>query len=197
MEVEAMSEKMVTIESLLFGSSGGAGAAALESLESEGQTMAVKDALAEAAKVPWESVVEEVGEQIGKLSDIGLDDILLRAWAKYRHLRQYRDAEKYPPDETILVPLAEHSVTSTHKPYVEILVGERRVGRITFEIQLKLDLEGVVLKVRDGKIWEVKSGRCRGEGRITVGAATLIEKETPLIDLPGVIKVPKGFEIPE
>lgn len=192
-----MSEKMVTVESLLFGASGAAGAKAMARLEEDDQATALKESLAEVANVAWGNVSEELGEQMGKLLDVGLDDILLGGWAKYRHLRQYRDAEKYPPDETILVPLAEHSITSTHEPYIEILVGDRRVGRITFNIELTLVLEGVVLKVRDGKIWEVKAGRCRGDGRLTTGGVTIAEKETDNIDLPGVIALPEGFEIPE
>ena len=74
----------------------------------------------------------QIFEKLKDLLAIGIPDILVAAWNKYRILLKYLDREKYPPNESFLVPLAEHSITSEHHPYVEILVNDQPVGKICF-----------------------------------------------------------------
>ena len=57
---------------------------------------------------------------------------------------------------------------------MDIMVNDVAVGRLEFEIDLRLDLEGVLLKIRDGKIWEIKAGRCSGKGVCKCGKVTLM-----------------------
>ena len=56
--------------------------------------------------------------------DVNLMDIFLKAWAKIPAIAAMADANKYPPTERHLVPLAEHRVTSSHEPRVEVLINE-------------------------------------------------------------------------
>jgi hypothetical protein len=146
--------------------------------------------------VAWSNVSKEIGEKVEGLLNVDIVDVLCSAWNQYRFLQQFRDKNKYGPDETILVPLARHSVRSVHRPIMEFMLNDVTLGRLEFEIDLRLDLEGVLLKVRDGKIWEIKSGHCSGKGVCKCGDVTLMTKETPKFDLPGRVKLEKAVEIP-
>lgn len=156
----------------------------------------VKAAVMKHPGVAWNSVSEEIGETVEGLFKVDTVDVLCSAWSQYRDLQKYRDKNRYGPEETNLVSLARHSVRSVHRPSMEIMVNDVKLGRLEFEIDLRLDLEGVVLKIRDGKIWEIKAGRCSGKGVCKCGDVTLMSKETPKFDLPGRVKLEKPVEIP-
>src|SRR5712692_2744778 len=67
----------------------------------------------------WAGLRNKILAEAGGLLDIRLLDVMRWAWRKGRELEAYRDTEKYSPDKTFCVPLVEHKITSTHKPYVE------------------------------------------------------------------------------
>ena len=159
------------------------------------QIAALKKEIERIPGIAWEQVLGELQIEIGKILDVGFDDILFGAWKKYRELQQYTDTNKHSPDEVVLVPLVEHTITSTHRPYIDLFVNEKRVGHIVFTITLRLKLEGIVLKIQGGKIREVKAGACDGEGSLKIGDVPLAEGKLISFDLPGVITLTNGVEI--
>ena len=70
------------------------------------------------------------------------------------------------------------------------------MGSLEFTITLALKLEGVVLKVRGGKIREISAGRCRGKGTLECAGVALLQKETDAYDLPGRVSLGEGIDIP-
>ena len=70
------------------------------------------------------------------------------------------------------------------------------MGTLEFTITLALKLEGVVLKVRGGKIREIAAGRCRGKGSLECAGVALLEKETDSVELPGRVSLGDGVDIP-
>ncbi len=155
----------------------------------------VKDKIFEQTKVKWPMVLGPIAEKMVDLLDIPIPTIMVASWKKYKVLLEYLDRVKYPPGEVFLVPMAEHTILSEHHPFIEIKVDERPVGRIEFEITLSLNVEGILLKVQDGKIMEVVTGNCTGAGKISCENQVLVEKETGSITLPGSIKLGEGVPI--
>lgn len=165
-------------------------------MESTKTFTSLKETLAKEAKdVRWAFAYDTIINKVGSLLNIGLSDIMAGAWKKYRILLKYCDKKKYGPDETFLVPLAEHTITSTHKPYIEVFVNEQLVGKIDFSVALSLDLKGFVLKVQDRKIKEIQTGTCQGKGEIKCEEFTILEKQTEPCPLPGVIQLGDGVPI--
>jgi hypothetical protein len=142
--------------------------------------------------VTSEWLIKELGTLLKQLH---LVDILVGAWNKSRQLNKFLDPEKYPPDEEVFVPLLEHTITSTQRPSIEVLLGERLIGKVKFEINLNLTLQGVVLKIQGGKIREIRSASVKGKGKIQIEGANLLEKETESWTLPGVIELGEGKPI--
>lgn len=149
-------------------------------------------------KVPvpfWSSARRTIDQALHQLLSLPLSQIIAGGWNQYRTLIQYRDRKKHPAEEVALVPLGEHTISSTHQPQIEIYLNDQRIGSLDFQITLALDLEAAILKIQDGKIWEVEVGSCRGGGTLKFGPAVLFERKTGKVRLPSVISFPRGVSI--
>jgi len=151
--------------------------------------------LKEAKEIRWPVTFNEIIKKVEDLLNVGINDIMVTAWNKYRILLKYTDKEKYSPNETFLVPLSEHTIKSEHKPYIEILINDKSVGKIDFNINISLTLKGIILKIRDGKIQEIQTGSCKGKGTIKCYDFVIMEKETESFSLPGSINLGEGVPI--
>ena len=147
----------------------------------------------------WSSVFPKILEKSKELLDFELPELLARVWRKHLELQEYRDKEKHPPDETCLVPLVEHTISSDHEPSVEITLKSKLMDipsmTVPFKILLSLTLEGVVLKIRDGKIRAFQIGTCKGSGSIGCAGLTLLAFEEKRYALPGSIDFEEGIPI--
>ena len=128
----------------------------VKSLEPEKQDK-LNDAVKGIPDLTWNSVTEEVRGAYRNLFKIDMLDIFCGAWVKLKELQAYRDKEKHPPGEVALVPLAEHTISSKHKPHIDIMLGEKRLFEIPIEVLLKFKLKSFVLKIQDGCIHEIKT----------------------------------------
>ncbi len=106
---------------------------------------------------------------------------------------EYRDPAKYPPEDVVVVPLTKHKVESKHHPYLELSVDGKALGRLPFEIDLALTLEGVELTIQGGRIKKIKTGRTLGVGTLKCGGAVLHSIDRRLASLPGVIDLGEGY----
>jgi hypothetical protein len=154
------------------------------------------EAIAQRKQLPCQGLVQEACGRVSELLDIRLEDIFTGAWNKLQSLQKYLDKDRYPPEKVVLAPLAEHAIKSQHRPYIEILVNEALVGKIEFQIDLVLKLQGFILKIQDGKITEAFTGTCAGKGTLACENFVMLEKETDAIPLPGSLKFGEGIPIP-
>lgn len=165
-------------------------------IEATNTFRSLKEVLRKEAKdIPWPFAYDTIINKIDGLLNISLTDIMFAAWRKYGTLLKYCDKEKYKPDESLFEPLAEHTITSSHKPYIEVLVHDQSVGRIDFTVYLSLILKGFILEIQDGKIMEIQTGSCQGTGEIKCEEFPILEKKTQPYPIPGVIHLGKGIPI--
>ncbi len=168
----------------------------LSTIESSEKMSLLKEKVSKEIKeIRWPVTFNEIIRKVEDLLNISIPDIMVAAWNKYRMLLKYTDRGKYSSNETFLVPLAEHTIKSEHKPYIEILINDKSVGKIDFNINISLTLKGIILKIRDGKIQEIQTGSCKGKGTIKYEDFVLLEKETDLFLLPGSINLGEGIPI--
>jgi hypothetical protein len=168
----------------------------LAALESNAKLTSLRDVLSRRAPdVTWPAALGEITRKTDDLLQVNIPEVAAAAWNKYQVLRKYSDPEKYSSCETIMVPLATHTIRSVHKPYVEILAGDEPVGRVDFEIDLELVLEGVLLSIRGGKIVEMRIGSCQGKGSASCEGIVLAKRETKSFLLPGSIALKDGIPI--
>ncbi len=167
----------------------------LSVLESGEKMSLLKARVLKEAKMKWPVALDCVAEKIADLLNIAIPDIMVMAWKKYRILLAYTDSKKYPPGEVSLVPLAEHTISSEHHPFLEILINNQPFGKIEFHISVSLALESAILKIQDGKIMAVTAGTCKGKGTIECENLLIMEKQTQPISLPGTISLGEGVPI--
>ena len=140
----------------------------------------------------YEKIIQELPQSL----DIEIKDILVWAWRKRGEIIQYRDKKKYPPGETYLVPLLEHTVISKHSPTIQPVINNVELPtKIKFDIVLKLKLKGAILDIRDGKIIEILTGSCTGSGSIQYAGITILEKKTAPYTLPATLNLGEGITI--
>lgn len=196
MSEQIMNEPEITLKTLFLSPEGELPEGALSIIESGQPFLTLKDSIAKEIKgLRWNYAREEIMEKIGDLMDVSLVGVMGAAWKKYEALLKYADSEKYPPDEMILAPLAEHTLTSEHHPYLEILINDQSVVKIEFTITLALSLDGFVLKIQDTKIKGIQVGSIEGNGTITMGETVLVEKGFDAISIPGSIDLGEGIPI--
>ncbi len=133
--------------------------------------------------------------QVSDLLNINILEILAGGWGKYSEFLEYLDKEKYPPDETVYVPLIEHTITSNHSPSLQPVINEKSLGKIEFDVNLEFLLKGVILKIRDGKIMGAKIGTIEGKGDVQYDGFKLFEAKSQPIGFPATIDFKEGIPI--
>jgi hypothetical protein len=125
-----------------------------------------------------------VAEKLKDALEVQIGQILKSAWSQHRDLLDDLEKSKQSKSETFLVPLANHTIRSTHHPAVEVLVNDRRVAAFKFNANLMMRIQDAVLKVEGGHVVGVESGAWQGVGQLKCGPVTLVEHETEEFILP-------------
>ena len=107
----------------------------------------------------WNGVGREVeGAVVKGLDDVPISKILVEAWLSAMQFRSYADPEIHPPGEPSVATLAKHSVKSPHKIAVDLLVAGHTAKSLVLDLIVLLDLEGVHLRILDGRIRAISLG---------------------------------------
>jgi len=168
----------------------------LEALGSRETLTSLRAVLAKRAPdVTWSAAFAEVMKQTDDLLDVAIPELVVAAWIKARMLHRYADAQRSAPNETAVVPLVTHTVRSVHAPYVELLVGDAPVGRVDFEIDVEVTLEGARVSIRGGRVVEARIGSCQGRGSVSCEGKVIAERAAKPFLLPDVMPLREPVSI--
>lgn len=156
----------------------------------------MQEQMQDKAGAAWKMVQGNMDQHLARLLDIDVVRLLVDGWNKARELRKYRDESAYPPDEVIVVALSKHKLESQHKPHLELVVADRPVGRLHFQIDLVLNIDGAQLTIQGGRIMRIATGKTSGTGTIRCEGVIVGQKEAKLGALPGKIDLGAGVPIP-
>jgi hypothetical protein len=143
------------------------------------------------AIVLWPYVSGELISKLDDLLDNMLQDILPPAWMKLKEISDAIENSKANPEKDILLPLFKHSISDEKYPYVEVVLNQKRLVTLEFVIQLKLVIDGLQLKIQNGRIKAIESGVCTGKGSLKLKRPALSENITiqlAKVDLPGEVR---------
>lgn len=190
-----MNETTVTLRDLLLPSESGLAEAVQLELRASRAVRELKETL-EKHKAIWPGTFAQIVGAIGDLLEVGIiEDIFIKVWNEAQMFQRYLDRNRYPSNETIIVPLAEHTIRSTHRPRLEIRANEIMLQRIEFEIMLRVTLKGAILEIRDGKIMKVRTGECGGKVELRCEGLLLASEAFETRRLPGEIEFKDGIPI--
>ena len=167
-----------------------------ERMEKEPAGVALRAELEKKSRlIKWDVVSDVLIDRAVEMSDIPLAKILLPAWKKYREIQKFADPQSYPPEDTELVSLVEHSVQSQHKSSLEILFNGVRVKVIDFTVATELTLEGVVLQIRGGRVMAIEAGSVKGKATLAMESKIVLERPFGPLSLPGKIDLGDGVPL--
>jgi hypothetical protein len=147
------------------------------------------------SQVPYFSALDGIGAAIRPMLDIRLVDILVAAWKKYLSLRKFLDTTQYPPERIALLPLLEHTLQSTHHPWIEFRLNDLPAGKLVFTISLSLVLKGMILVIQDGRIKAVQTGECLARGSVSCAGVMVLERVSAPLKMPGTLELGAGIAI--
>jgi len=156
----------------------------------------MQEQMQDKAGAAWKMAQGNLNQHLARVLDIDVIGLLVDGWNKSRELRKYRDEAAYPPDEVVVVALSKHKLESQHKPHLELVVADRPVGRVSFQIDLALAIDGAQLTIQGGRIKRIATGKTSGTGTIRCEGVIVGQKEAKLGALPGTIDLGTGIPIP-
>lgn len=144
-----------------------------------------KDRLSKEIKgIKWTGSKFDIIPRIAELLEIKIPTIFLSSWRKSDEIKKLLEESVSSPEEKFEVNLAEHSITSEHKPYIEVIIKNVPVYKIEFDLNLIFTIKGFILKIQNGKINEIVSGICKAKGTLSWEQIKLLEKNIEPIKLP-------------
>ncbi len=131
-----------------------------------------------------------------RLLDISLIDIMIGAWTKMLAIQEFATGEKLQSNKTHKFVLTEHKITSKHSPKIELFVYDNKIAEVTIDITLTLIVAKTNLKIKQGRILEVRISGCQAMGKLSCHGQKILEKKSTELDFPSAIKLGDGIEIP-
>ena len=120
-------------------------------------------------------------------NDIG--QLLTAAWNNSLTLRQYLEKSAQAPGKDTFLQLSEHKIESKHRPHVALMKDGVEIARVPFDASFELVLQGAVLRLRDGVVQEIQTGRVKGKVTVKCFGAVIVRKEVDPKTVPGTIKL--------
>lgn len=151
----------------------------------------------ETSGIKWTAAMPDLGSKIAELLDIKLHDLLLTAWKKVEVVRQALEESRKTPDKAIYLDLTEHSIDYETRPFIDVKIRSASVKKLTLTVAINLKVKGFGLKVQNGAIRELQSGKCEGKGTIKYEKLSIAEKTFEPIKFPLTIPIPGSIAIPE
>ncbi len=174
---ESVPPTSVTVSTVLFG-----GASPIQTLATVAGWPAVRERLGKAlASVPAaqrELASRELGSAVGSLLGLRLGDVLVTAWRAHRALLAAGRATFENPAATEMVQLASHRITTAHRPYVDVIIDDRRIATLHFDLSLGLDVDTLLGTVRRGRLVALSSGRCAVTASLGCEGVDLVSGQT-------------------
>ncbi|HKO62428.1 MAG TPA: hypothetical protein VJV03_14790 [Pyrinomonadaceae bacterium] len=133
------------------------------------------------------STMDDIGARIEQLLEIPLRDIFVASWKETDAIKDLLAESRTAPAAITNVELADHSIKSLHHPHIEVRQKKATSKKIEFTLRLLFKLQGFRLRIQNGLIKEVRSGRCEMQGTLEYQGLTVAEQKNVPISLPAVI----------
>jgi hypothetical protein len=133
--------------------------------------------IGQVAAATYPALEECVAEVVRAALQIDLGELVLGAWSRFRELveaaERTRDAPGAPED----VVLAEHEITWTQQPAVEVVVDGTPITTLQFELSVSLTMRGVVAVVDAGALVGLRVGDVLTGARLSLWGQELAARE--------------------
>ncbi|MBS1788373.1 MAG: hypothetical protein JST85_11665 [Acidobacteria bacterium] len=168
----------------------------LVGIEQEQKTQNLLAAATAGGSLTTRDLSGEIAKAVKDTLKFNFLGVLAVTWSRALELRKYTDRSKYKPEDINFVELVKHTVKSSHKPKIELLINGVSLGAVEFDVTLEFPVKGAILKVQDARIKELRALSCKGSCKIKYGEFELLKRESQEFYLPGSVDFGEGFLIP-
>jgi len=150
---------------------------------------ALDGALTRLTPVGLDILGSRIGRLVGEMLNVDIGSVMGSALTKSRAIADALRSTAEKPGTEAVVPLADHTLTSTYSPAVDIVVDGAAVTSIPFEVTLATEIEGGLLVINHGRIVSVRAGRAKLKASLACEGISITERQLDL-DLPAVMRLP-------
>ena len=151
-------------------------------------------ALDRLPQITRDAAIREARAAVTGLLDINLIGVLVSAWQTHHELTAAARRTLAVPGSTELVPMAEHQITSTMHPYVNVFVDGYHVATIHLDLALLFDVKAVLAGIRDGQLVALHSGHCDVTATLAIEKTDVASKQIGF-QLPGAVPLNPGIRL--
>jgi len=151
-----------TLGGMLFGE-GHAATALNEALNRDPPFGAAAPALHALGKGLRGAALRGMADQVARVLDRDVIDLMGAGWRRYEALTSAARRTLATPGAEEIVELADHRITSSHRPRIDVILDEVKLAEIHVEIDVTIDLHAVMAVVFAGRLTALHSGRASVE----------------------------------
>ena len=150
--------------------------------------------LAAASTAAKATVERELSAALSRLLDLDLGQIVVAGLRHHPALERAARATEADPAAVEVVQLAAHQITSSHHPYVDIVVDGVKLAVVHFDLDLTFDIDVLVGTVRQARLVNVQSGHCSVTAALGAANHPIASRETQL-DLAVTVRLGDGIDL--
>ena len=140
------------------------------------------------------SVSRDVAEAAVGLLELDLGDVLASGWQKHSALRAAGRRTKAEPGVQETVVLAEHRISYEAHPYVDVLLAEAHLTRVTVTLLLTADVTGLAASVSLGRLTGLSAGRALITAALELAGAPVMRRSID-VRLPLEVGLGEGLRL--
>jgi hypothetical protein len=149
-----------------------------------------REKLGEEVKgIKWKASMPDLTVKIAELLDVEVPTLFVATWKKAAEVKKKLAESREKPADVIDVELAEHTISTSHSPYITVQFGKAPVKTLKFTVTASFTLSAFVLKLQNGEVREMRSGHCQAEGKLEGLGLLLAEKKLSPLTFPGTIPI--------
>jgi hypothetical protein len=146
-------------------------------------------------QIQWRAAAEEVAHRLREMLDVPLPRLLMNGWTLRSEMKSYCDAAKYPPDASVTVKLAKHSVQWSQKPKVQVRVNGVPIGALNFALEANATLAAAVVTIRGGRVLALNAGNVVLDGSVSLEDHEIMGKRVVDVPIPGRLDFGDGLSL--
>ena len=149
-----------------------------------------REKLGEEVKgIKWKASMPDLTVKIAELLDVEVPTLLVATWKKANEVKKKLAESREKPADEIDVELAEHTISTSHSPYITVQFGKAPVKTLKFTVTASFTLNAFVLKLQNGEVRAIRSGNCQAQGKLEGLGLLLAEKKLSALTFPGTMQI--------
>jgi len=182
----------LTAHAVLFDGDGGEAARKLGAGLPTTLTGLDRGALSESAR---RAMHQDFADVAAGLLDLDLGGVLVTGWCKHAQLGAAAERTLAAPGSRETVRLAEHRISHTSSPHVDVLLGGTVVTQIKMTLGVDVDVTGLEASIREGRLVSLHSGDAAITVALAVEGAPVARSKPITLRLPIDLALGEGLRL--